>query len=153
MKTSLMLVSAVVLCALATGCANINLARRGCGSCTSCNAKAGGCDQMACSGVASAGAAGVLGTGPGGVAANPGDPGAVAGTPGPYDPGMYGGGYGGPGGYGGGGFRGGHFGRGGGDMGMGAGYGGPPSAHVAYPYYTTRGPRDFLINNPPSIGY
>jgi hypothetical protein len=23
---------------------------------------------------------------------------------------------------------------------------------VAYPYYTTRGPRDFLINNPPSIG-
>jgi hypothetical protein len=38
-------------------------------------------------------------------------------------------------------------------MGMGAGYGGPPSAHVGYPYYTTRGPRDFLINNPPSIGY
>ncbi len=23
---------------------------------------------------------------------------------------------------------------------------------VAYPYYTTRGPRDFLINNPPTIG-
>lgn len=23
---------------------------------------------------------------------------------------------------------------------------------VAYPYYTTRGPRDFLLNNPPSIG-
>jgi hypothetical protein len=145
MKTSLMLVSAVVLCALATGCANVNLARRG--SCSSCTSKAGpGCNQMACSGVAS--------TGPAGVAATPGDPGAVAGTPGPYDPGMVGG-YGGPGGYGGGGFggRGGHFGRGGGDMGTGAGYGGPPSAHVAYPYYTTRGPRDFLMNNPPSIGY
>jgi hypothetical protein len=29
---------------------------------------------------------------------------------------------------------------------------GPATAQVAYPYYTTRGPRDFLINNPPSIG-
>jgi hypothetical protein len=29
---------------------------------------------------------------------------------------------------------------------------GPPSAAVAYPYYTTRGPRDFLLDNPPSIG-
>jgi len=29
---------------------------------------------------------------------------------------------------------------------------GPSSATVAYPYYTTRGPRDFLANNPPSIG-
>ena len=29
---------------------------------------------------------------------------------------------------------------------------GPPSAAVAYPYYTVRGPRDFLMNNPPSIG-
>jgi hypothetical protein len=29
---------------------------------------------------------------------------------------------------------------------------GPPSAQVAYPYYTTRGPRDFLLDNPPSIG-
>lgn len=30
---------------------------------------------------------------------------------------------------------------------------GPPAAQVAYPYYTTRGPRDFLNPNPPSIGY
>lgn len=30
--------------------------------------------------------------------------------------------------------------------------GGPPSGQVAYPYYTTRGPRDFLAKNPPSIG-
>jgi hypothetical protein len=29
---------------------------------------------------------------------------------------------------------------------------GPPTAQVAYPYYTIRGPRDFLINNPPTIG-
>ncbi len=29
---------------------------------------------------------------------------------------------------------------------------GPPSAQVAYPYYTVRGPRDFLMTNPPSIG-
>ena len=29
---------------------------------------------------------------------------------------------------------------------------GPPSAQVAYPYYTHRGPRDFLLDNPPSIG-
>lgn len=29
---------------------------------------------------------------------------------------------------------------------------GPPTAGVAYPYYTVRGPRDFLQANPPSIG-
>lgn len=29
---------------------------------------------------------------------------------------------------------------------------GPPSAQVAYPYYSFRGPRDFLLDNPPSIG-
>ncbi len=29
---------------------------------------------------------------------------------------------------------------------------GPPTGQVAYPYYTTRGPRDFLIDNPPTIG-
>ena len=28
----------------------------------------------------------------------------------------------------------------------------PPSGQVAYPYYTVRGPRDFLRDNPPSIG-
>ena len=37
--------------------------------------------------------------------------------------------------------------------------GGYPSADgsaaptVAYPFYTTRGPRDFLVPNPPSIGW
>ncbi len=34
-----------------------------------------------------------------------------------------------------------------------AGPGGPSSATVGYPYYTTRAPRDFLMDNPPSIGY
>jgi len=29
---------------------------------------------------------------------------------------------------------------------------GPISATVAYPYYTIRGPRDFLRDNPPTIG-
>ncbi|MCC7083441.1 MAG: hypothetical protein IT427_00360 [Pirellulales bacterium] len=29
---------------------------------------------------------------------------------------------------------------------------GPPCGQVTYPYYTTRGPRDFLRNNPPRIG-
>ena len=29
---------------------------------------------------------------------------------------------------------------------------GGPMAQVAYPYYTTRGPRDFLLDNPPTIG-
>ena len=29
---------------------------------------------------------------------------------------------------------------------------GPPTGAVAYPSYTTRGPRDFLAKNPPSIG-
>jgi hypothetical protein len=29
---------------------------------------------------------------------------------------------------------------------------GVPTAAVAYPYYTNRGPRDFLVNNPPTIG-
>lgn len=29
---------------------------------------------------------------------------------------------------------------------------GPATGAVAYPYYTHRGPRDFLLDNPPSIG-
>jgi len=29
---------------------------------------------------------------------------------------------------------------------------GPAAGAVTYPYYTTRGPRDFLAKNPPSIG-
>jgi hypothetical protein len=33
-----------------------------------------------------------------------------------------------------------------------AGPAGPPTGAVTYPYYTTRGPRDFLAKNPKSIG-
>ena len=29
---------------------------------------------------------------------------------------------------------------------------GPPVGTVTYPYYTVRGPRDFLANDPPSLG-
>jgi hypothetical protein len=29
---------------------------------------------------------------------------------------------------------------------------GPPVGAITYPYYTVRGPRDFLAKNPPSIG-
>ena len=36
--------------------------------------------------------------------------------------------------------------------GPGGGMGGPPTAAVAYPYYTNRGPRDFLAKNPGDIG-
>jgi len=39
-----------------------------------------------------------------------------------------------------------------GSQGIGAHGGGPATAAVAYPYYTIRGPRDFLHPNPPSIG-
>ncbi|HUY32262.1 MAG TPA: hypothetical protein VMV69_05740 [Pirellulales bacterium] len=43
-------------------------------------------------------------------------------------------------------------GQGGYDDGAAYGGGGPPSAQVTYPYYTTRGPRDFLSDNPRGIG-
>ncbi|MGB7324273.1 MAG: hypothetical protein WBD31_05340 [Rubripirellula sp.] len=29
---------------------------------------------------------------------------------------------------------------------------GPPTGQVAYPYYSVRGPRDFFMDNPPTIG-
>ncbi len=39
------------------------------------------------------------------------------------------------------------------NLGLGPAPAPPPSAAaVGYPYYTNRGPRDFLLNNPPSIG-
>jgi len=38
------------------------------------------------------------------------------------------------------------------DIGAQAAPNGPPTGTVAYPYYTTRGPRDFFAANPPSIG-
>ena len=54
------------------------------------------------------------------------------------------------------------YGGGGGCLGCGHGGGGgsyadygppgPPTAQVTYPYYTTRGPRDYLAKNPRDIG-
>ena len=41
---------------------------------------------------------------------------------------------------------------GGGGGAMAAGPSGPPTGAVTYPYYTNRGPRDFLADDPPSIG-
>lgn len=62
----------------------------------------------------------------------------------------------GPGGCGIGGGHGGHGGGGCSSCGAGGGYGemAPDysGANVAYPYYTTKGPRDYFLNNPPSIG-
>ena len=29
---------------------------------------------------------------------------------------------------------------------------GPPTAAVSYPYYTVRGPRDYFLDDPPTIG-
>ena len=29
---------------------------------------------------------------------------------------------------------------------------GPPTGQVGYPYYTIHGPRDFLVDNPPTLG-
>lgn len=39
-----------------------------------------------------------------------------------------------------------------GELVMDPGPAGPPTGAVTYPYYTTRGPRDYFTNNPPSIG-
>ena len=41
---------------------------------------------------------------------------------------------------------------GGGGAAMAGGPAGPPTGAVTYPYYTNRGPRDFLADDPPSIG-
>ena len=41
---------------------------------------------------------------------------------------------------------------GGGPMDDGSAFAGPPTGAVAYPYYTTRGPRDFLAKSPRGIG-
>ena len=141
-----LLAIAVFVCA-ASGCANINLARRGdCNAAMPCSEPVGcavpvGCAQpIGCTAAVSpyapagvspdAPAAAVSPYAPAGVApygppAAPYDPG-YARYPAPHFPVHRGPAYGGP--------------------------AGPPTAQVAYPYYTTRGPRDFLINNPPSIG-
>jgi hypothetical protein len=173
------LVALVALTTLAsTGCSGLNLFRRGTESCNdpigctdpSCTAPS--CTQPTCTApigcavaVSPAGPVG-MGVASAGYGPTADFAGAAPYAPAPYAPAEtyasapYAGSYGAPyqpsytGGYG----HGGH-GQGGGRFGHFHGNNngfvpqqGPPAAQVGYPYYTTRGPRDFLMNNPPSIG-
>jgi hypothetical protein len=172
-----LLIAATVLMA-GTGCRSINLANRG--GCPNCGCSCGACGGGQAAGGAGGGAYGGGGAYVNGGGYGGGGYGA-SGGPGLYADGGYGdgsGGYGAAGGpagnakhpyagYPGAGPRG-HV-PGGGYGPHGGAYGtpgfprhhfdreyvgpqGPPTAQVAYPYYTIRGPRDFLIDNPPSIG-
>ena len=149
MRSALIAITAALMFA-ATGCHHHNVSKGGCGSC-----------------------------GPGGGLGEGRLLGHLADGGGPFGHGGHGGGLfgGGHGGHGGGGlFGGGHGGGGGGGFGhhaggthgpqapspvarLGHGYyhdepmPGPASPTYGYPYYTVRGPRDFLMDNPPSIGY
>jgi hypothetical protein len=141
MRACLLAIAAAFVCA-ATGCANFSHGKRGdCNAAIPCSepvacAKPVGCAApIGCAAAVSpyAPAAAVSPAMPAGVA--PYAPAGVApyAPPmAPYDPGYA------------------RF-----PMHRGPAYGGPagpPTAQVAYPYYTTRGPRDFLLDNPPSIG-
>lgn len=118
------LVAAFMLAA--TGCDHRNLAKNGCSSCQSCDS--GGCGAHgghgARGGHGGHGGYGHAGHGHGGPI------GDYLGTPGPTPVRR---------------LPQGHM--------QDAGPGGPPSGTYGYPYYTTRAPRDFLMDNPPSIGY
>jgi hypothetical protein len=129
MRACLLAVAALVVFA-ATGCHS--LAKRGdcgCAESVGCAKPVGCAEPVSCSKPIGCAAA-VSPAAPAGV--SPYDPGVAPSAPAPYDPGYArmprhrGPAYGGP--------------------------AGPPSAQVAYPYYTIRGPRDFLLDNPPSIG-
>lgn len=125
MRSALIGLAAAFMLA-ATGCDHHNLAKNGCNSCDSCGS--GGC-------AAHGGHGGHHGHGHAGHEAYGGGGGGGAlgnylGTPGPTPVSRL------PQGY----------------M-QDAGPAGPPTATYGYPYYTTRAPRDFLMDNPPSIGY
>jgi hypothetical protein len=143
MRNSLLLCAALLLAAM-TGCGHMNLAHnKGCDNCFGGHAGHGHGGHAHGGGYVGDGGAGGYG-------------GAVAGNL-PYR-GIH---YGPDGRQDGGG--GGHYGPYGGPHGT-PGYPhhhrtreytgpqGPSTAQVAYPYYTTRGPRDFFVDNPPSIG-
>lgn len=163
MKRMMLLALVAASVASSTGCCLIDrifCCRRGYPMpASSCGAGCGGCG--ACSGAGACGNCGPGGMGgcencgPGGAGgygdgSGYGDGGYGDGSGGGGYGDMYGGGPGGPGGAGG--------------RGRGAGlldrlqadraskYAGPETAQVAYPYYTNRGPRDFLAKNPRSIG-
>lgn len=138
MRATLLAIVAATAC-VATGCANFNLARRGGCDAPACADPVGCAHPMGCAAAVSpavspafapAGVASAVPPAP--AAAAPYMPPAAAPyAPGPnvapYDPGRQ---------------RRWHHGvpyqQGG--------------AVVGYPYYTVRGPRDFLMDNPPSIG-
>ncbi len=133
---NLVFVALLATAALSLGCNGIHKRNGGCGG--------GGCGNGGCGGQA-----------------GPCGPGGCAG--GGYAGGAYGGGQGGCDACAAGGHSGGQAGGpGGGQHGMPGvphhfsreyqGPQGPPSAQVAYPYYTTRGPRDYFANEPWSIG-
>jgi len=130
MRACLLALVAAFVCA-ATGCANLNLAKRGhgavpCSEPVACAQPVGCAQPIGCTAAVSPyGPAAVSPYGPAGVA-----PYAPAPAAAPYNPGYAP--YGGPA--------------------YGGGPNGAQGAAVAYPYYTTRGPRDFLLDNPPSIG-
>ena len=154
-KSVTAVLAAFLLCAT-TGC-HLGGGYGGCGSCDAgpmgCDS-AGGCFGGGCTGGACGGLAGLLGGGGCGL-------GGCGRGNGPYDPAMcptpetltndgYGmrGGINGP-------LAGlvGHHHRGPqSHVGMPGPADGPPVAQVTYPYYTTRGPRDYFEANPPSIG-
>jgi hypothetical protein len=152
MRACLTALVALLVCA-ASGCANFNfLKRKGdCADAIPCAQPADSCTQPAPSCAQPIGCAAAVS--PAGVSPAVAMPAAPAGVS-PYDPGVAAAApyyappvaYAPAGGYG--------------------GYGGFPrhvkhrpnpygnegGAAVGYPYYTTRGPRDFLLDNPPSIG-
>jgi hypothetical protein len=127
MRACLTALVALLVCA-ASGCANFNFLKR--------------------KSVSPAGAPPAVGLGAGPAGVSPYDPGVGAAAPYYAPPVAYGpaggyGGYGGNGGYGG-------FARH--VKHRPNPYGNEGGAAVGYPYYTTRGPRDFLLANTPSIG-
>ncbi|MEK6246612.1 MAG: hypothetical protein N2C12_00435 [Planctomycetales bacterium] len=128
----------VVLLLVGTGCAQLGKkgCREGCdGGCNECGMRTALSESVNAHGEPCP-QAGDFGSGFGSGSANSG---YAAGGPG---------GYGGPGG---------HAGRGhfkGPQQNPRAfnGPSGPPTAQVTYPYYTVRGPRDFLLDDPQTIG-
>jgi hypothetical protein len=167
MRACLTALVALLVCA-ASGCANFNFLKRksdcDCTDAVACSKAVDSCTQPvpSCSqpigcaagvspfgaGVSPAGAPPAIGLGAAPAGVSPYDPGVGAAAPYYAPPVAYGpaggyGGYGGNGGYGG-------FPRH--VKHRPNPYGNEGGAAVGYPYYTTRGPRDFLLDNPPSIG-
>ena len=135
MKRVLLAAALAVVISSSTGCCALDW-MFGHGGCAGCCGKCGpypGCGSQCGPGGGCSDGCGPNGCGAGG-----------------YGPAGYGGGGGGcgPGGCG----PGGCARRAPGPMDDGSAFAGPPTGGVTYPYYTTRGPRDFLASNPRGIG-